>query len=222
MTKFNIFSTLGVKKMKSKKSILWSDATLYEDFKLIKFLVDNIVAGDREYKNICVEKIFLNIQKKSWQKNYPVRSFIFLIYYSFIVEIADIKTMLSCQSLEIIYYLKFGEQTKDNFKTKVERLYNCYYSFTFKSDTANIIRIIRNNVAHTGTIDGIWGKYKLHDQVSINNFLSIHNELKNIRLIAFSFNLLIQDMVIRILGLNLKDLSINGLQPFNNKYFKNI
>lgn len=206
-------------KLKSEKSILWSDVTLYEDFQLIRVLVDNIVVGDNKHKNACVEKIFLNIQTSTWQNQYPVRSFIFLIYYSYDISIFDIKTMFACQALEIIYYLKIGVKRSDNFKEKVEELYQNIYSLDFKTETANIIRIIRNNVAHAGRIDGIWDKLSLNDQIAVTNFLA-DNNLKNIRSIAFSFYQLVCDMIIRILGLDLDDLDRNGLQPFNSKYFK--
>ena len=127
--------------------------------------------------------------------------------------------MLTCQALEIIYYLKFGKPKIENFKNKVVKLYKDFYEFNFQDDTANIIRIIRNNVAHAGTITGISSRYEVHNKEAVKNFLTI-NKLRNIRLIAFSFNLLVDDIVIRILGLDINDLSRNGLQPFNNKYFK--
>lgn len=219
MSEIKLPKEWNVEKLKSEKSIIWNDATLYEDFQVIKILVDNIVVGDREYKSVCAEKIFLNIQTSTWQNLYPVRSFIFLIYYSYDISISDIKTMFACQALEIIYYLKIGEQCKDNFKEKVEELYQDMYSLNFKPKTADIIRIIRNNVAHTGRIDGIWDKLNKKDRVAITNFLTDHN-LDNVRSIAFSFYQLVCDMVIRILGLDLNDLSRNGLQPFNNIYFK--
>lgn len=211
---------MDIEKLRSKKSILWSDATLYEDFVVISRLVDAIVVGDEKHKSRCVEKIILNIQTTAWQNKYPVRSFIFLIYYSFFAEVGDIKAMATCQTLEIIFYLKLGTQGKDNFKEKVKELYREFYSFDFQEDTANIIRIIRNNLAHAGTIDGIWEKYKPHDQAAVTDYLTAHSELSGIRLIAYSFNLLVNDIVIRILGLDFSDLDQNGLQPFNNKYFK--
>lgn len=219
MTKISLPNQWTVKRLKSEPSILWSGSTLYEDFQVISILVDKIVAGDAKHKSKCAEKIFNNIQNTSWQKQYPVRSFIFLIFYSFTIAPIDIKTMLHCQAFEIFYYFKINPKKEQLFKARIIELYNNVYGLDFKNDTANIIRITRNNVAHAGTIEGIQSQYKSQDKKTVQAFLKANN-LKELSPIAASFNWLIDDIVIRILGLDDSDLSRNAQQPYNNIHFK--
>lgn len=201
------------------KSILYNDATLKEDLQIIKQLVDYSVVGDLNHKSKCVQKIFSIIQTKEWQEKYPTRIFVFLAQYSTEIKILDVKTMMICGVLEILYYLYFGNDEK-YFKNKIIKLYNKFYALNFNSETAEILRIIRNNIAHLGSIDGIEEKYTNEEKTTIYSYKKKFKT--NLHIVSHSFNLLVRDMVIRALGLEFEDLSLNGLQAYNFDIFRKI
>jgi hypothetical protein len=206
----------------SLKSVLWSHATLRHDYDTLSRIVDYFVAGDRVHKEHCTLKILQNIQSTNWQEKYPSRLFVFLVYSSITYTLdgrkyIEMETMLLCQVVELLHYTYFGTG-RTNFDDKVKMLYETYYDYHFNTKTGNIIRIIRNNIAHTGAIGGVREKMKSTDMIVIDQLAT--KSSTTLMEIAFSFNLLVMDMVVRTLGLEFNDLARNGLQPYANDHFR--
>lgn len=198
--------------LKNKPSFLWKDSDYLNDYNLIYFLVDKIVVGDKKHKEFCTEKILAKLQEKIWQEKYSSYNFIFLMQEYFInSKILDINFIMACQVLENMYFYTFDDDP--NFGTKVKNFYNLFFKGQFRKDSKNIIRILRNNVAHSGLIEGVPNKLprELDDINEIKKFLSL--EKAGLRALAFETSYLIENIFIRIIGLEDEDLSRNGRPP---------
>lgn len=223
--------------MQNNHSILWNDSTLRQDEALVRYLVENIVVGKRvagPYDR-CVEKIMNKIQTKEWQIAFPQRTHVFSVYYGISIKsIAEIRLSLHAQALELLYFniastsknLKLDTST--SFSKKLSVVFREVYKWNMPQDTANAIRIIRNDVMHTGTIAGILGAYRNQsDPLKLTRFFKkydfdqnqLHTDVQNRMHVAHLFNLLVEDMLIRTLGLDQNDLSFNGAPIWNSDIF---
>ncbi len=203
----------------NRASFLYKDGLFINDYNLIYFLVDKIVVGDRKHKEFCTEKILSKLQEKAWRKKYSSYNFIFLMQEYFInSKILDINFIMACQVLENMYFYTFDDDP--NFGTKVKNFYNLLFKYKFRKDSKNIIRILRNNVAHSGLIEGVPNKLprELKDIKKVKEFLD--KEKGGLRALAFETTYLIENIFIRIIGLKDEDLGRNGRPPEHSIFFK--
>lgn len=214
--------------MSGNHSILWNDTTLEQDEALVRYLVENIVAG----KNVtghydkCVEKIMRKIQTEEWQASFPQRTHIFSIYYGISIKgVAEIKLSLHAQALELLYF-NFASTSKNltlntaaGFDNKLRVVFREVYKWDMPHDTANAIRILRNDVMHTGTIAGVSGAYRNQDDpTKLTQFFEkhgfnknqLHDDVQNRIHLGHAFSYLMEDALIRTLGLDQEDLAFNG------------
>ena len=207
-------------------SILYENALLEDNKKLVTILVDKLVCWSEQHKRNCVTKIIAKIQEQEWQYMYPNRVFIFSIYHALDIRIWDIKTMLSCQSLDLIYHFlcihtKLTENTK--FNLKFQTVFSFYHSdIEISEEAIELMRIIRNNIAHTWLIEWVDSKLKDSERNSIEIFVkefhfhSVHHALHSF---AAEFDYLMEDIILRILGLWWEDLWFNLRPPSRSDYF---
>jgi hypothetical protein len=223
--------------MQSNHSILWNDSTLEKDKALVRYLVENIVVGKRVagHYDKCIEKIMSKIQTKEWQVVFPQRTHVFSVYYGVSIKgVIEIKLSLYAQALELLYFniastsknLKLD--TGASFSKKLSVVFREVYKWNMPQDTANAIRILRNDVMHTGTIAGVLGAYRnQRDPAKLTKFFEkydfdqnqLHTDVQNRMHIAHMFNLLVEDMLIRTLGLDQNDLNFNGAPIWNSDIF---
>lgn len=223
--------------MRSNPSILWNDATLQQDEALVRSLVENIVAGENVagHYDTCVEKIMRTIQTMEWQRGFPHRTHVFSIYYAISLKtIVEITLSLYAESLELLYFniasthshLKLD--TKAGFSQKLRVVFRHIYQWDMPQDTANAIRILRNDVMHTGTIAGVLGAYRnQNDPSKLTRFFErygfnqnqLQTNVQNRMHLGHTFSLLMQDMLIRTLGLDQSDLNFNLSPIWNSPVF---
>lgn len=223
--------------MNSNHSILWNDSTLEQDKALVRYLVENIVAGKRVagHYDRCVEKIMGKVQTKEWQAAFPQRTHVFSVYYGISIKsVAEIKLSLYAQALELLYFniastsknLKLD--TVASFSKKLSVVFREVYKWNMPQDTANAIRILRNDVMHTGTIAGVFGAYRnQNDPAKLTQFFKkygfdqnqLHTDVQNRMHTAHLFSLLVMDMLIRTLGLDQSDLNHNLAPIWNSSVF---
>ncbi|MEX2515177.1 MAG: hypothetical protein WD335_03540 [Candidatus Paceibacterota bacterium] len=214
--------------MKNIPSILHTDNTLAEDHKLIFYILEKTYGKKPAFE--LTEKIISNIQSKNWQQKFPSTHFVFIVDEQCRQNIGDIKFLWMCQVLDIIYFYEIfkpsGKPTeelhnpgKHGFDKKMKKLFQYYYEKSIEN--SEIIKIARNNVVHTGNIDGISGAVKKNDLSKIADFKAKH-KVDSLRSIAMSANLLFFDMFVRSMGLNNEDLSFNGLQPQNLNFLEKV
>lgn len=221
----------------NNRSILWNDTTLDKDRALVKYLVENIVAGKNvaDHYEMCTEKIMSKIQTEEWQAAFPQRTHVFSIYYGISIKsVTEIKLSLHAQALELLYFniastnenLKLN--TRGGFDQKLRIVFREVYKWSMPQDTANAIRILRNDVIHTGTIAGVSGAYSNEsDPQKLECFFEDyefnknqqHTKVQNRMHLAHLFDLLIEDMLIRTLGLDQNDLSFNLAPIWNSIIF---
>lgn len=223
--------------MSSNHSILWNDTTLGQDKALVEYLVENIVAGKRVpgHYGKCTEKIMNKVQTEEWQAAFPHRTHIFSIYYGILLKsVAEIKLSLHAQALELLYFNiasttdNLNLNTGAGFDQKLRAVFREVYKWNMPQDTADAIRILRNDVMHTGTITGVLGAYRNQDDpAKLDRFFEDYEFNKNQQNtnvhsrmhLAHLFNLLLQDMLVRTLGLDQSDLSFNILPIWHSNIF---
>lgn len=206
---------------------MWDDTNLAQDKALVKYLVENIVVGKKVpgHYDKCVESIMSKIQTSEWQAAFPQRTHVFSIYYGISIKsVTEIKLSLHAQALELLYFniastsknLKLN--TKLGFDQKLRVVFHEIYKWSMPQDTADAIRILRNDVMHTGTIKGVPEAYRNPDDPKkLERFFADYEfnksqqrtDVQNRMHLAHLFDLLLEDMLIRTLGLNQNDLSFN-------------
>ncbi len=118
------------------KSVLFTDkdATIENDKELISSLVYiNVIGGKKDLlRKECVEKILQVIQSATWQKKYKSSHFVHLVDSYNRQKIGDIKFMMMCQLLEILYFFRCNKEPakylkKKRFDNKLEILFYDVY-----------------------------------------------------------------------------------------------
>lgn len=218
-------------------SILWNDSTLDNDRALVAYLVENIVAGKsvKGHYDKCIEKIMRTIQTEEWQASFPQRTHIFSIYYGISIKsVAEIKLSLHAQALELLYF-NFASTSKNlklnvaaPFDQKLRVVFQEVYKWSMPQDTASAIRILRNDVMHTGTIAGVSGAYRNQDDpAKLAQFFEkygfnknqLHTDVQSKMHLGHAFSYLMEDALIRTLGLNQNDLAFNGNPAWHAEMF---
>jgi hypothetical protein len=220
----------------SNHSILWSDATLERDKALVRYLVEHIVAdGLTGHHERCVDKIMSEVQTEQWQAAFPQRTYIFSVYYALSIgSVAEITLSLHAQALELLYFniastkASLTLNTSASFDHKLRVVFKETYKWSMPQTTADAIRILRNDVMHTGTIAGVLEAYRNPDNpaelerfFANNSFDSnqLHTNVQNRMHLAHMFNRLVQDMAIRTLGLNQDDMAFDGAPAWRPDIF---
>lgn len=214
--------------MESKKlpSILYSDATLKHDRALINSIVSRWGSNKNTQAKLA-DKIFTAIQTKQWQRKYPSPHFVFLMDLYMGETITDIRFVGMCQLAEILYFYRVHRSKKGSaarnltrrFDNKISALFNDVYGKNFNKNTANVLRILRNNVAHTGILKELKGVMRLADQNALNGYKRKHGK-NSLRTLAFSFSYLMEETFLLSMGLTIEDLSTNLNPPWNFEIFK--
>lgn len=204
--------------VKNNHSILWTDSTIENDRAVVVMLVNKWVFGNDNHKNACVDKIIKTIQDSEWQNRFHHRIFVFTALFANDGKVIEVKFSLYCQTIDALYYLYSNDKLVDSrsFDYKVQYVIEAIYGNRIKPDTANVLRIIRNNVIHTGSIDGIDGRTKQRDEQAITKYRYLygHTDNKSATInLATSFSYLAAEMVVRVLGLDWGDLRFNINPP---------
>jgi len=220
----------------SNHSILWSDATLDSDKVLVRYLVEHIVAdGLTGHYDRCVEKIMSEVQTEHWQAAFPQRVYIFSIYYALSIgSVAEVTLSLHAQALELLYFniasthVGLTLNTSASFDQKLRSVFKEIYKWSMPQRTADAIRILRNDVMHTGMITGVTEAYRNPDDPArLERFFvergfdrgQLHTNVQNRMHLAHMFNRLVQDMVVRTLGLSQDDMAFDGAPAWRPDVF---
>lgn len=224
-------------RMNSNHSILWNDSTLDNDKALVRYLVENIVAGKKVagHYDRCVEKIMRKIQTEEWQTTFPQRTHIFSIYYGISIKsVAEINLSLHAQALELLYFniastsKKLKLHITAGFDQKLRVVFREVYKWNMPQNTADAIRILRNDVMHTGTIAGVSGAYRNQDDpTKLTQFFEKYGfnrnqqptDIQNRMHLGHTFSYLMEDALIRTLGLDQGDLAFNGNPAWHAEMF---
>lgn len=213
--------------MENNQSILHENQNIEEDRKLIFYILSSTFGQkDKRQTEELTNKIIKTIQAKAWQQKFSSRHFVFIIDEYCRQNIGDIKFLWMCQVIDILYFYEIfqdnGEKLENlhqrSFDIKLKELFEYYYKK--EMGNSNMVRLIRNNVVHTGAIDGIDRAIKQKDVSDIKNFKKKFRQ-DSLRALAMSANLLFFDMFIRSMGLDDNDLAFNGLPPQNLDFFTN-
>lgn len=216
--------------MENNQSILHANQNIEEDRKLIFYILSSTFGlKDKGQTEELTNKIIKTIRAKEWQQKFSSRHFVFIVDEYCRQNIGDIKFLWMCQVIDILYFYEIFKQgteiaeelhnpKKHGFSTKIEKLSQHYHGK--KIYNAKMVKLIRNNVVHTGDIDGIDGAIKQNDITDIDNFKKKFRQ-DSLRPLAVSANLLFFDMFVRSMGLNDNDLAFNGLPPQNLNFFTN-
>lgn len=132
------------------KSILWEDSTQRADRELLLAITKKIVSGGEKHQAKCVDKIMATIQTDAWQKQYTHRNFVFCVYYAQNVNLIEISYGLYTQAIDALYFL-MSKNTKDtSLADKFRYVFKKVYGHKVLYDTAEAVRVLRNNIMHTG------------------------------------------------------------------------
>lgn len=219
--------------MNSSGSVLWRDSTTHNDRAIVGSIVNEVVAGGADHKEQCVDKIMTKIQEKDWQKKYHHRGFVFSVFYALSIKNPiEISFGLSAQAMDALYYLLSSANktfdAKASFSKKVMNVFEEIYGDKMPADTANLLRIMRNDVMHTGAIMGITGsRQNPKDTQTILSYFSKYHvnaqqkttPVQDVVGMAVTFTFLVRDMVVRTLGVEWDDLNRNLRPPSKLVYF---
>lgn len=212
------------------KSILYKDknATEIEDKKLISYLVFNLLSRKKDdFHNKCVDKIMETIQTKEWKLKYKSSHFIHIVDIYSRENYGELKFMWMCQVLELLYFFiiynspnpSSAKLSEIHFYDKLGDLYKYFYNGReIRAENSKIIKMLRNSVAHTGTLEVIEETLGKED---LGSFKKAKENNINLRELALSFDLLVADMFLRCLGLEDDEMYVNGVPPQFLNIFKN-
>jgi hypothetical protein len=201
------------------KSILWEDATELADRQVVTALVEKAVPGSDEHKKRCVDKIIKTIKAEEWQKSYPNRNFVFCVFYKLDINLIEISFGLSAQVVDALFFMMSGG-IGGSFGDKAAYIYKKVYGFKMQRESAEALKVLRNNIMHYGAIFGINNaisaddkkllkayctKFKPTTQIMTDNQILIN--------LAGSFDYLIRELVLRVLGLEDNDFAFNLRPP---------
>ncbi|HMP67469.1 MAG TPA: hypothetical protein PKA60_01855 [Candidatus Paceibacterota bacterium] len=208
------------------KSIIFDNKTINDDGELMLQIISKCLSTNRTFNDRCVDKIISNISNLKWQKKFYCRNFIFLFKNAIYEKIGDLKFMQMCQILDLLYHFNNPKITPDHLILKKledkvaffeERFYKENFdrkNLKFNKETFMVIRILRNLVAHSGLIDmNIAKNIIIDDQKKLLESFLKENKNINERILACSFNYLIEDIFFRSMGLGDDELLANGNPP---------
>ena len=215
--------------MTTNKSILWSAGGEAHDRYLLSKLFEEIVAGNDEHRKMCTESALRTIRGATWQSAFTNVTFVHSIFESHTRGLhTETRFTLCAQALELIYYCIAESldafDPRASYDRKLRVVFKAVYGWKIPEETANAIRILRNDIMHTGSITGLDSSKKFSDYVRviekrIPELKDQSAEQKRFYVIA-GFWHLADDMLARILGLNLDEhLSKSGVQPWANPLF---
>jgi hypothetical protein len=201
-------------------SIIWEGGTTFHDKSTIRSLVQEIVVDGFGRRDECVEKIMEKIKSPDWQNTYTHRTFVFSALYISRVELVELKLSLATQAIDALYFLLSRDRDTHNLAKKIRFVFEYVYGYPMPYATSNAIRILRNNVMHTGAIFGINDAMDEDEKKVLATYCKKNQSKSQIMTdkqilvnLTGSFDYLMQDIVVRILGLNWEDLSFNGRPP---------
>lgn len=211
---------------KTLPSILYSDGTFEDDCLLINSIVSRWGSNKSTQEKLAM-KIITAIQTKKWQRKYPSPHFVFLMDLYMGETISDVRFVGMCQLVEILYFYRLHRGKKGGaaknlerrFDHKVEALFESIYDRKFNKKTANVLRILRNNTAHTGILKEIRGVMKRADQNALNGYKKKYGK-RSLHTLAVSFNYLMEETFLLCMGLTMDDLSTNLNPPWAFSIFK--
>jgi hypothetical protein len=212
-------------------SILFNDGNSISDEKLVHDIIGRFVVGDEVKLNECVIKALSTIRSKKWKLNYPNIAFVHSINNADRQkQQVEIGFSLYAQALELIYLCisdstdSYNDRLRFDHKLRVVFMY--VYGWKMPSETADIVRIIRNKVMHTGSIMDI-STTKQDEKAKIKKFFTKYHASSSVRMtdiqsrthLIASFDYLMNDILLRIWGLRQDNLSSNGKPAWMNSYF---
>jgi hypothetical protein len=209
-----------------RESILWNMGTAKKDEALLNYLVKKMVVGDEAHYSMCVHTILQKVRTKTWQSIYVNKAFIHSIKFADELKSqVEIGFSLYVQALELLYYCiaesQDGYNSRAPFDIKFRVVFHHIYGWKLPPDTANMVRILRNNVMHTGTISGI----DINDSITayFKKYAPQPNQRTEVQdcisLIA-AFDYIMNDILMRVLGLKQENhLNRNGAPAWMSPYF---
>lgn len=210
----------------NRKSILWEGSTTRGDFDLLHAIAKKIVVGDDAHRDKCVNKMLDHISESAWQEKYTHRNFVFSIYYAQGINLIEISSGLSAQAVDALYFLMTRDVITSSLADKLRYVFKEVYGHKMPYQTAQAIRVLRNNIMHTGAIFGIEDASKAEDKQILDEFCDANRPTNQIMSnqqiligLAGGFSYLMQDLVVRVLGLEWEDLSFNLAPPSRRSYF---
>lgn len=212
-------------------SVLFNDGSSTSDEKLVRDIIERFVVGNEVKLNECVIKVLSTIRSKQWRLNYPNIAFVHSINNADKLKSqVEIGFSLYAQALELIY-LCISDSTDSyndrlSFDRKLRVVFMYVYGWKMPSETADIVRIIRNKVMHTGSIMDI-STTKQDEKAKIKKFFAKYHASSSVKMtevqsrthLVARFDFLMNDILLRIWGLHQDDLSSNGMPAWMNTYF---
>jgi hypothetical protein len=215
--------------MTEKKSVLWKDASIDRDEVVVRGLVSKIVIGSERHEQ-CIKDALSTIHTNEWQKKFPNTTFVHSIQFSHINHslALEVSFTLKAQALELIYYCISdyidAYDRNASFDKRLKLVFFHIYGWKMPDSTAHAIRILRNNVMHTGSLGGIYEDKELERHFK-SKYLKPDDGQKPKRVTQYggltrSFEYLMDDMLMRIFGLRQEEhLSRNGMPAWRYRCF---
>lgn len=186
-------------------------------------IILNNVSGSEQHLIKCKNYIDTMICDSSWRAMYTNNAFIYLRCLSENSESIELQFLLSAQIIEILYYfisLKYDFYISDvSFERKIRVVHKYYYGWNMPIITAQAANILRNRVAHTGTVYPISGMRSSEDDDKkkinkVHRDYFYESDSKAFLLhFARDINYLVGDMVVRALGLRQSNHLSKNLTP---------
>lgn len=213
------------------KSVLFNDGSAKSDEKLVRDIIERFVVGDETKINECVTKVLSTIRSKQWKLNYPNIAFVHSINNADrLKQQVEMGFSLYSQALELIYLCISDSTDSYNERLRFDRKFRVVFMYIYgrkmPPETADVIRIMRNKVMHTGSIMDI-STTKQDEKAKIEKFFAKYHTKSSTKLtdiqsrthLVASFDYLMNDILMRIWGLDQDDLSGNGIPAWMDPYF---
>lgn len=201
--------------MPNEKSIIYSNSTKFSDIRFIYNLVDKHIAGNDSHKEDCVQEILNKIHSRERQETYTSTKYIHILYSLWTPWVTELKILNAAQIIECIYYfLWWKHHHNTSFSDKLQFVSEKVLWWKINKDFADVIRIIRNNIAHTISIE--WLEVKKKDQSIMESFLNKYQ--LNLLAIADGFVSLTKEIWLLSIGLSKEDIWFNINPAWNYDY----
>lgn len=193
-------------------------------------LIEGIIVGDKDHYEYCLKIIKKTMHRKKWKCTYLNNSYIYLTYQATMFEKSlELEFLLLAQVIEILYY--FITTKEDNyfsdaqFSRKFRVVFMYYYGWKLPEETALVTNILRNRVAHTGSLYVIEGmrESESSDDKRLHKFCKSYFSDSQFDVailhVAGDFCYLIKELTLRSIGIKQEDLARNGAPPWMRKQF---